>query len=58
MSVLVRYIAGIVLLSGVIAATGCSWPSVKMGNDKYLLGPTPTNTSDKGYPPERTRDNK
>lgn len=47
MSVLFRYIVWFVLLSGVIAAAGCSWPSVKIGDDKYLLGPLPTKETTK-----------
>jgi len=56
MTILFRYIVMFILLSGVIAAAGCSWPSVKAGKDKYLLAPPPTNTKDNGYPPESTRD--
>lgn len=59
MSILFRYIVKFVLLSGVIAAAGCSWPSVKIGDDKYLLAPPSTKADDKGYlTPENTREKK
>ena len=47
MSNLFRYIVRFVLLSGVIAVAGCSWPSVKIGGDKYLLSPVPTKETTK-----------
>ncbi|AID57966.1 hypothetical protein Geob_3842 [Geotalea daltonii FRC-32] len=47
MSILFRCLVKFVLLSGVITAAGCSWPSVKIGNDKYLLSPTPTSETTK-----------
>jgi len=43
MSILLQYFVRIVLLSVVIAVAGCSWPSVKVGDEKYLIGPTPVN---------------
>jgi len=47
MSIQFRYIVRFVLLSGLIAAAGCSWPGVKIGDDKYLLGPVPTKETTK-----------
>ncbi|MBC7962218.1 MAG: hypothetical protein H7Y05_04680 [Steroidobacteraceae bacterium] len=59
MSIRFRYIVKFALLSVVIAAAGCSWPSVKIGDDKYLLAPPPTKADDKGYnTPESTREKK
>jgi hypothetical protein len=53
MSFQFQYIVKIMLLSGVIATAGCSWPSVKIGDDKYLFGPKPTNETRKdGSSPE------
>ena len=48
MSIVFRNIVKFALLTGVIAAAGCSWPSVKVGNEEYLLGPTPTKETAKG----------
>ena len=48
MSILFRHFIKFVLLSSVIAAAGCSWPSVKIGDDKYLIGPTQTKDTIKG----------
>jgi hypothetical protein len=48
MSLVFRSILKFVLISGVIAATGCSWPSVKVGNDEYLFGPPTSIESTKG----------
>jgi hypothetical protein len=42
MSILVRKIISFVLLSVVIAVAGCSWPGVKIGDDKYLISPPTT----------------
>ncbi len=50
MSILFRNIVGYVLLSSVISTAGCSWPAVKIGNDKYLLSPQQTNKSQEGAP--------
>ncbi len=59
MPVLFRYIIRFVLISGMIATAGCSWPSVKIGDDKYLLAPPPAKADDKGYvTPENIRENK
>ena len=59
MSILFRHIVRLVLCSCVISFAGCSWPSVKIGDDKYLLAPPPTKADDKGYTtPENTREKK
>lgn len=47
---LFRCISGVVLLTGVIVAAGCSWPGVNIGGDKYLLSPLPVKTNDKKDP--------
>ena len=57
MPVMSRYIGWFVLLSGLIATAGCSWPGVKIGGDKYLLSPPATKAVDKGYStPESDRE--
>lgn len=59
MTNLFRYIVRFILLSGVIAIAGCSWPGVKIGDDEYLLAPPATKAVDKGYStPESTREMK
>jgi hypothetical protein len=47
MPILIRYIVRFVLLAGVIATAGCSWPGVKIGDDRYLLSPPPSKAVDK-----------
>lgn len=36
-----------VLISVMLATTGCSWPGIEIGGEKYLLSPTPTNHTSK-----------
>ena len=47
MSIRFSYLSRFILLSVVIAVAGCSWPAVKIGDDKYLLGPVPTKETTK-----------
>lgn len=53
MPILFRNIVKFVLLSGVIAAAGCSWPSMNIGGDKYLLAPPSTKADDKKPTPDK-----
>jgi len=37
-----KNLAKTMLVFGMVTAAGCSWPSVKLGGDEYLLSPTPS----------------
>jgi len=42
MLVMHKNLAKTMLVFGMVTAAGCSWPSVKLGGDEYLLSPTPS----------------